>query len=165
MFIVVFVLYTGGSIGYRFGREKRQLPFWRRSITRGVLMATCVVVIGIIMLQNHFILAAALAFIFAFVAWMAGRDVVVDRRERMNSFYRSLARVDAGSSDQRFTGGPVGRWAATLGEADYAIVAGRIADATKQGDDSADELLREIYQGGLASDQRRTNAPQEALRS
>ena len=165
MFVVVFVLYTGGSIGYRFGRERRQLPFWRQSITRGVLMGTCVVVVAIIMLQNQFILGAALAFIFVSVAWMAGRDVIVDDRERMNSFYRTLARVDAGSSDQRFTGGPVGRWAATLDEADYAVVAGRIADATKQGDDSADQLLREIYQGGLASDQRRTNAPQEALRS
>ena len=128
-------------------------------------MGTCVVVVAIIMLQNHFILGAALAFLFASVAWMAGRDVVIDDTERMNSFYRSLARVDAGHSHQRFTAGPVGRWAATLAEGDYAIVAGRIADATKQGDDSADQLLREIYQGGLASDQRRTNAPQEALRS
>lgn len=146
IFVVVFVLYTGDSIRYRFGSEKRGLPFWRKSITRGVLMTACLVVVAITMLNEHFILAIALAFMFAIVGWMAGHDVFVDDRERMNSFYRALARVDAGSSDQRYTGGPVGRWAATLGEADYASVAGRIADAAKVSDAAADDLLREIYE-------------------
>jgi len=145
VFIVVFLLYTGNSIRYRFGKGKQQMPFWRISITRGVLIAACVAVVGITMLKNHFLLAGALAFVFAFVGWMAGRDVVVDDEERMNSFYRALARVDAANSNQRFTGGPVGRWASTLRKEDYAVVAGRVADAAKQSDEAADELLREIY--------------------
>ena len=46
-----------------------------------------------------------------------------------------------------------------------SIVAGRIADATKRSDNAADDLLREIHQGELASDQRRASTAQEALRS
>ena len=150
MFIVVFVLYTGNSVRYRFGNNQQRTPFWRLSITRGVLIAACVAIVGITMLKNHFLLAGALAFIFAFVAWMAGRDLVVDQSERMNSFYRSLARVDAGSSNQRFTGGPVGRWASTLRKEDYAAVAGRVAEAARRGDEAADALLREIYDQSVA---------------
>ena len=151
VFIVVFVLYTGNSMRYRFGSSKKATPFWRLSITRGVLIAACVAVVSITMLKNHFILAVALAFVFAFVAWIAGRDVVVDKSERMNTFYRSLARVDAASSS-RFTGGPVGRWASTLRKEDYAVVAGRVADAAKRSDEAADELLREIYDRETARD-------------
>jgi len=145
VFIVVFVLYTGNSVRYRFGNHQQRTPFWRLSITRGVLIAACAAVVGITMLKNHFMLAGALAFIFAFVGWMAGRDVVVDKSERMKSFYRSLARVDAGSSNQRFTGGPIGRWASTLRKEDYAVVAGRVADAARRGDEAADALLRELH--------------------
>jgi hypothetical protein len=149
VFIVVFVLYTGNSVRYRFGNDQQRTPFWRLSVTRGVLIAACVAVVGITMLKNHFILGGALAFIFAFVGWMAGRDVVVDKSERMNTFYRALARVD-GSSNQRFTGGPVGRWASTLRTEDYAVVAGRVAEAAKRGDEAADALLRELHDESLA---------------
>jgi len=152
LFIVVFVLYTGNSVRYRFGSSKERTPFWRLSITRGVLIAACVAVVSITMLKNHFILAGALAFVFAFVAWMAGRDVVVDKSERMNAFYRSLARVDAANSNQRFTGGPVGRWVSTLSKEDYAVVARRVADAAKRSDEAADQLLREIYDRGVPRD-------------
>jgi len=144
-FIVVFVLYTGKSIRYRFGGSKVPTPFWRLSITRGVLLAACVAVVSITMLDNHFILGIALAFGFAFFAWIAGRDVVVDKSERMDTFYRSLARVDTARSNQLFTGGPVGRWASTLPKEDYALVAARVADAAKRSDEAADEVLREIY--------------------
>jgi hypothetical protein len=161
VFIVVFVLYTGNSIRYRFGSEKRLMPLWRLSVTRSVLLTACMAVVSIAMLQNHFILAGALAFAFAFVAWMAGRDAAVDKREKMDSFYRALARVDAGRSDQRFTGGPVGRWAGKLREKDYVIVAGRIADATKRSDRSADALLLEMYDGsGGRIDERGARAPE-----
>src|SRR5437588_8102317 len=145
MFILVFLLYTGNSIRYRFGSNKRQTPLWRLSITRGVLIAACVAVVSITMLKNHFILAGALAFVFAFVAWMAGRDVIVNKSERMDSFYRALARADSQGPDHRFTGGPVGRWASTLRKEDYAVLADRVADAAKRGGEAADELLREIY--------------------
>jgi ABC-type uncharacterized transport system permease subunit len=145
VFIVVFVLYMGNSIRYRFGSSKEPTPFWRLSITRGVLLAACVAVVSVTMLKNHFILAGALAFVFAVVAWIAGRDVVVDKSERMDTFYRSLARVDAANSNQRWTGGPVGRWASTLRKEDYAVVAGRVADAAKRSDEAGDEVLREIY--------------------
>ena len=145
MFILVFLLYTGNSIRYRFGSKKRQTPLWRLSITRGVLIAACVAVVSTTMLKNHFILAGALAFVFAFVAWMAGRDVIVNKSERMDSFYRALARADSQGPDHRFTGGPVGRWASTLRKEDYAVLADRVADAAKRGGEAADELLREIY--------------------
>ena len=144
-FVVVFVLYTGNSIRFRFGGKKQPLPLWRLSITRIALITACVVVVAITISRGYFLTAVGLAFVFAFLAWMAGRDVVVDKRERLKSFYRALARVD-GSSNQRFTGGPVGRWASTLREADYAVVAGSVADATKISDASADERLREIYE-------------------
>src|SRR5579859_7620218 len=101
VFIVVFVLYTGNSIRYRFGGKRLPLPFWRLSITRGLLMTACVAVVALTMSRGHFIAAVALAFVFTFLAWMAGRDVIVDKRDRLQSFYRALARVDAGSSRQR----------------------------------------------------------------
>jgi hypothetical protein len=148
VFIVVFVLYTGRSIRYRFGSSNGPTPFWRLSVTRGVLLAACLAIVSITMLENHFIIAGALAFVFAFFAWIAGRDVVVDKNDRMNTFYRSLARVDAANSDQRWTGGPVGRWASTLRKEDYAEVAGRVADAATRSDEAADEVLREIYDHG-----------------
>lgn len=145
MFVLVFVLYTGNSIRYRFGDKKLPLPFWRLSITRFVLIAACVAVVAVTMSRGHFIAAVALAVVFAFLAWMAGRDAIVGKSERMNRFYRALARVDAGSSSQRFTGGPVGRWASTLRAADYADVAGSVAAANEVSDAAADVRLREIY--------------------
>jgi len=121
------------------------LAFWRLSITRSVLIAACVAVVGLTIWRGHYIAAVALAFVFAFLAWMAGRDVIVDKRERLKSFYRALARVDAGNSKRRFTGGPVGRWVSTLREADYAAVADSVAAATEVSDASADDRLREMY--------------------
>ncbi|HLJ74502.1 MAG TPA: hypothetical protein VKU62_07950, partial [Thermoanaerobaculia bacterium] len=109
------------------------------------LITACVAVVALTMSRGYFIAAVALAFVFAFLAWIAGRDVIVDKRERLKSFYRALARVDAGSSKQRFTGGPVGQWASTLRERDYAAVARSVATATEVSDASADERLREIY--------------------
>jgi len=144
-FIVVFVLYTGNSIRYRFGHKRLPLPFWRLSITGSVLMVACVAVVALTIWRGHYIAAVALAFVFALLAWMSGRDVIVDKREGLKSFYRALARVDAGSSKQRFTGGPVGQWASTLRERDYAAVARSVAAATEVSDASADERLREMY--------------------
>lgn len=151
VFIVVFVLYTGDSIRYRFGGKTKRLPFWRRSITRGVLIAGCIAVVGVTMWQGYFITAIALALLFACLAWVAGRDVVVDKSERLQSFYRAVARVDAGTTKQRFTGGAVGRWASTLRKADYALVAGSVADAAKESDDAADTVLREIHDRSVSS--------------
>ena len=152
--IVVFVLYTGNSIRYRFGGKKLPLPFWRLSITRGVLITGCVAVVSVTMWRGYFFTAIGLALVFAYLGWIAGRDVIVDKRERLKSFYRAVARVDAGSSKQRFTGGPVGRWASTLGDADYAAVARTVAAATQVSDASADERLREMYDRSASKDER-----------
>ena len=97
------------------------------------------------MSRGHYIAAVALVLVFAFLAWMAGRDVIAGKRDRLERLYRALARVDAGSSKQRFTGGPVGRWMSTLREADYASVARSVAAATEVSDASADDRLRELY--------------------
>ena len=127
------------------GDASTRLGLYAWAVLDGVLIAACVAVVSITMLKNHFILAGALAFVFAFVAWMAGRDVIVNKSERMDSFYRALARADSQGPDHRFTGGPVGRWASTLRKEDYAVLADRVADAAKRGGEAADELLREIY--------------------
>jgi hypothetical protein len=146
VFIVVFVLYTGNSVRYRFGGKKLPLPFWRLAITRAVLIGACVAVVGVTLSRGYFIAGVA----FALLAWIAGRDVVVDKSERMESFYRALARADSGSSSHRFTGGPVGRWASRLREADYAVVARSVAQAAEVSDASADERLREMYDRGAS---------------
>lgn len=154
-FIVVFVLYTGNSIRYRFGGKKLPLPLWRLSITRVALIAACVVVVAVTISYGYFVVAVILAFVFAFLAWMAGRDVVVEKRDRLTSLYRALARADSGNSNKpRLAGGPVGRWAAGLREADYARLAHTVADATDVSDATADDRLRDVYDRSVSSDER-----------
>jgi hypothetical protein len=149
-FVVVYVLFAGNSIRSRFGDQAaHNVPAWRLSLTQGVMIATCVAIVTFTALANHAILGGGLALFFGLVAWIAGHDGIADESVRMNGLYRALGRVDAGTSRQRFGAGLVGRWASTLREADYQILARSIADATKRSDESADALLRQRYDARL----------------
>jgi hypothetical protein len=130
----------------RSGEDPHKTSLWRSSATRVVLIVTCVVIVTIAALADHVMIAGGLALFFGLLAWIAGHDNIVDETEKMNGFYRALGRVDAGTSRQRFGGGPIGRWAGALREADYRSLVSSIADATRRSDESADALLREMYE-------------------